>query len=111
MGTRFKGYGNAFNKSGSNDVDPGGMGAPTTKYMGRGGLPEGKLQRYPGATGDTSGGNRRMAKTSHGDGAGSGVSFSTNTAFGNKHAGGSKARTYNTGGGKGSGFRKGSKTP
>ena len=111
MGTRFKGTPNGFNKSGSNDVTPNFMGSPSTKFKGRGGLPEGALKRYPGGAADIEGSNRRHAKVMHGDGMGSGVDFRTQTAFGNKRSGGPRARTYNTGGGIGSGFRKGSKSP
>ena len=57
------------------------MGPPTTKFMGRGGLPEGGLKRYPGAVADIGMGNRRMAKSVHGDGDGSGTRFSGTTAF------------------------------
>ena len=49
--------------------------------MGRGGLPEGGLKRYPGAVADIGMGNRRMAKSEHGDGGGSGTRFSGTTAF------------------------------
>ena len=49
--------------------------------MGRGGLPEGGLKRYPGAVADIGMGNRRMAKSVHGDGDGSGTRFSGTTAF------------------------------
>ncbi len=75
MSTKFKGHRTGFNKSGSNDVTPNFMGPPATKFTGRGGLPEGKLQRYPGAVADISGGNRRLSKSEHGSGAGDGVTF------------------------------------
>lgn len=111
MGTKFKGRKTAFNPSGSNDVTPNFSGAPTTDFKGRGGVPSGKLTRYPSGVANIDGMNRRLGKALHGDGDGSGVDYRTNTVFGSKRVGGSKARTYNTGGGVGSGFRKGSKTP
>lgn len=77
MGTKYKGHKSGFNKSGSNDVTPNMSGPPTTKFMGRGGMPEGPLKRYPGSVAETSNGNRRLAKSDHGDGAGSGTRFST----------------------------------
>ncbi len=52
-----------------------------TKYGGRGGFPEGKLKRYPSAVSDISGGNRRLAKSNHGDGGGSGTSVRGTNAF------------------------------
>ena len=80
--TKFTGHKTGFNPGGSNDTVPNPMGPPTTKFMGRGGVPEGELKRYPGATADIEGGNRRLAKSNHGDGGGSGTNFSTATAFG-----------------------------
>lgn len=79
--TKFKGQKTGFNPTGSNDCVPNPMGPPTTKFMGRGGLPEGGLKRYPGAVADIGMGNRRMAKSVHGDGDGSGTRFSGTTAF------------------------------
>lgn len=79
--TTFKGKKTGFNKTGSNECCPNMMGPPATKFTGRGGVPEGTLQRFPGAVADTSGGNRRLAKSNHGDGGGSGTRFSGNTAF------------------------------
>lgn len=76
MGTRFRGLKTGFNKTGSNDVNPNEMGPPTTKFSGRGGVPEGPLKRFPGAVADISGGNRRLAKSNHGEGAGSGTRYS-----------------------------------
>jgi hypothetical protein len=81
MGTRFRGLKTGFNKTGNNDCVPNEMGPPATKFGGRGGVPEGELKRYPGAVADTSMGNRRLAKTKHGDGGGSSTRFSGNTAF------------------------------
>lgn len=111
MGTRFKGHKTAFNPGGNNDVTPNYMGEPVTNFKGRGAVPDGKLKRYPGAVAGADGSNRRYAKAQHGDGGGSGVNFCTTTAFGKSRGSGGKARTYNTTGGVGSGFRKGSKTP
>lgn len=81
MGTRFRGFKTGFNKTGSNECVPNEMGPPTTKFSGRGGLPEGQLKHYPGAVADTSGGNRRLSKSKHGDGDGSSTRYSGNTAF------------------------------
>lgn len=83
--TRHKGHKTGFNPmGGGNDSTPNPSGAPKTKFKGRGGLPEGPLKRYPGGAADTSGGNRRLAKSGVGDGGGSGVTFSTTggNAFG-----------------------------
>jgi hypothetical protein len=79
--TAFKGHKTGFNPKGSNDCNPNPMGPPSTKFTGRGGVPEGGLKRYPGAVANTSTSNRRMAKSAHGDGAGSGTRFAGNTAF------------------------------
>jgi hypothetical protein len=81
MGTRFRGLKTGFNKTGNNDAVPNAMGPPATKFAGRGGVPEGQLKHYPGAVADTSMGNRRLAKSNHGDGGGSGTRYSGNTAF------------------------------
>lgn len=82
--TRFCGFKTGFNKTGENDTTPNMMGPPATKFTGRGAVPDGQLKRYPGAAADISGGNRRLAKAKHGDGDGSGTSFSTTggNAFG-----------------------------
>lgn len=84
--TKFKSGGNkiGFNPSGVNDCVPNPSGPPKTKFSGRGSVPGGKLKRYPGAVANTSGGNSRLSKSSHGDGDGSGVNFSTTggNAFG-----------------------------
>jgi hypothetical protein len=79
--TIFKGLKTGFNRTGSNSAAPNEMGPPTTKFTGRGGVPEGPLKRYPGAVADIGGGNRRLAKSNHGDGGGSGTRFDGNTAF------------------------------
>lgn len=80
--TKFKGHKTGFNTKGSNDCTPNEMGPPKTKFKGRPAVPAGPLKRYPGAVADAGIGNRRLAKSAHGDGGGSGTSFSTNTAFG-----------------------------
>ena len=79
--TTFRGLKTGFNPTGKNSCVPNPMGPPTTKFIGRGGLPEGGLKRYPGAVADIGMGNRRMAKSVHGDGDGSGTRFSGTTAF------------------------------
>ena len=82
MGTKFRGMKTGFNKSGSNDVVPNEMGPPSTKFGGRGGVPEGPLKHYPGSVADIDGGNRRLAKSNHGEGGGSSTRYSgRRTAF------------------------------
>lgn len=80
--TTFKGHKTGFNPGGSNKCVPNEMGPPKTKFGGRPAVPAGSLKRYPGAVADTGMGNRRLAKSMHGDGGGSGTNFSTTTAFG-----------------------------
>jgi hypothetical protein len=82
--TTFKGFRTGFNRTGSNKCVPNEMGPPKTKFGGRSAVPAGPLKRYPGAVADTSMGNRRLAKSAHGDGGGSGTTFSTTggNAFG-----------------------------
>lgn len=77
MTTRYKGHKTGFNKGGDNDVTPNFMGPPATKFGGRPAVPAGPLKRYPGAVAEISGGNRRLAKATHGDGMGSGTNFCT----------------------------------
>lgn len=80
--TTFKGMKTGFNKTGSNNCDPNPSGPPAIKFKGRGGLPEGGFKRYPGGAANISDGNRRLAKSNHGDGGGSGTRFSARrTAF------------------------------
>lgn len=74
--TTFKGMKTGFNKTGSNECCPNFMGPPATKFTGRGGVPEGPLKHYPGVVADIGGGNRRLAKSNHGEGGGSGTRFS-----------------------------------
>jgi len=80
--TSFKGHRTGFNPKGSNYCVPNESGPPSTKFGGRPAVPAGPLKRYPGAVADIGNGNRRLSKAAHGDGGGSGTSFSTNTAFG-----------------------------
>lgn len=82
--TTFKGFKTGFNKTGSNDCVPNEMGPPETKFSGRPAVPAGPLKRYPGAVANAGVGNRRLAKSTHGDGGGSGTNFSTTggNAFG-----------------------------
>lgn len=80
--TSFKGMKTGFNKTGSNSCDPNPSGPPATKFTGRGALPAGQLKRYPGGVANISDGNRRLAKSNHGDGGGSGTRFTgRRTAF------------------------------
>lgn len=75
MGTKFKGQKTGFNPRGSNDCNPNPSGPPATKFTGRGALPEGPLKHYPGGVANISNGNRRLAKSEHGDGGGSSTQF------------------------------------
>lgn len=75
--SKFKGHKTGFMPSGSNECIPNEMGPPKTNFCGRGAVPQGQLQRYPGAAADISTGNRRLAKSKHGEGGGSGVTFKT----------------------------------
>lgn len=77
----FCGHKTGFNRTGENTTTPNEMGPPSTKFAGRGAVPAGQLKRYPGAAADIGGGNRRLAKSGVGDGAGSGTTFNTHTAF------------------------------
>ena len=70
---------NGVNGFGDSDGDSLTMNATT--YKGKVGMPKGKLQRYPSAVADISGGNRRLSKSNHGDGGGSGVSMRGTNAF------------------------------
>lgn len=54
---------------------PNEMGPPKTKFGGRPAVPAGPLKRYPGVTADIDGGNRRLAKSNHGEGEGSGTRY------------------------------------
>jgi hypothetical protein len=98
-----------FNRTGTNDCDPNELGPPTTKFGGRPAVPAGPLKRYPGAVADISSGNRRLSKSNHGDGGGSGTRFSVTggNAFGNAgKSPGKSSRAYDTRGGKGSGTNR-----
>lgn len=79
--TTFKGHKTGFKPGESNDCCPNEMGPPSTKFGGRPSVPAGPLERYPGATANISGGNRRLAKSNHGAGEGDGVSFTGRGAF------------------------------
>ena len=84
MSTKFRGHKTGFNPKGSNDCTPNTSGPPATKFGGRPAVPKGPLKRYPGGAAEISDGNRRLAKSSVGDGGGSGTSFKTTggNAFG-----------------------------
>lgn len=84
--TTFRGHKTGFNKTGKNDCVPNEAGPPATKFTGRGAAPN-TMKLYPGGVANISDGNRRLAKTKHGDGGGSGTSFSTLTAFGSPRKG------------------------
>lgn len=73
--TKFVGKKTGFNPTGSNECVPNPSGPPATKFMGRGGLPEGQLKHYPGITDDVSNGNRRLARANHGEGDGMSTRF------------------------------------
>lgn len=80
--TSFRGHKTGFNKTGSNSCNPNPSGPPATKFTGRGGVPEGGLKHYPGAVAETSSGNRRLSKSTYGDGGSMGsTSFNGRTAF------------------------------
>lgn len=81
MTTRFVGHKTGFNPSGANDCNPNEMGPPSTKFAGRPAVPAGPLKHYPGAVADIENGNRRLAKSRHGDGAGSDTVFTGLAAF------------------------------
>ena len=74
--TTFKNSVNAFGNSSGDS-----LAENCTNYGGKVGMPKGKLKRYPSAVGDISNGNRRLAKSNHGDGGGSGVSMKGTNAF------------------------------
>jgi hypothetical protein len=80
--TTFKGHKTGFKPGKTNACVPNASGPPATKFKGRGGLPEGPLKRYPGGATAIDNGNRRLAKSNVGDGAGSGTTFNSRTAFG-----------------------------
>jgi len=63
--TTFKNEVNAF---GNNAGDS--LSEHVTSWSGHGSMPMGKLKRYPGAVGNISGGNRRLAKAQYGTGDG-----------------------------------------
>lgn len=79
--TTFKGRQTGFNKTGNNKCCPNESGPPATKFGGRGALPAGPLKRYPSGVAEISDGNRRLSKSAHGDGGGSGTTYNGRTAF------------------------------
>ncbi len=79
--TTFKGHKTGFKPGNTNSCVPNASGPPATKFTGRGGVPEGKLKRYPGGAASIDDGNRRLAKSGVGDGGGSGTNFGGRTAF------------------------------
>lgn len=81
MPTKFKGHRTGFNPTGSNAAIPNELGAPKTTFSGRGAVPKGGFKRFPGAVADVEGGNRRLSKSKHGDGGGSGTTYSGRTPF------------------------------
>jgi hypothetical protein len=81
MKTKFCGHKTGFNPKGSNTCTPNESGPPATKFGGRPAVPAGPLKHYPGGVANISNGNRRLAKSQHGDGGGSGTTFKTRTAF------------------------------
>ncbi len=81
MSTKFCGHKTGFNPSGDNDTTPNPSGPPKTKFGGRPAVPAGPLKRYPSGVASISDGNRRLAKSKHGEGGGSGTRFSGRTAF------------------------------
>lgn len=113
--SNFKSKPTGFNPTGSNKCVPNELGPPTTKFGGRPAVPAGPLKRYPGAVADAGIGNRRLAKATHGEGGGSGTTFSTTGGNGFGNGGGRSpskpSKAYDTKGGKGSGFRKDGKKP
>lgn len=82
--TTFKGHKTGFNPKGGNDTTPNVSGPPATKFGGRPAVPAGALKRYPSGVANIDNGNRRLAKSQHGDGGGCGTTFSTTggNAFG-----------------------------
>lgn len=82
--TKFCGHKTAFNPKGRNECIPNESGPPATKFGGRPAVPAGPLKHYPGGAASIDNGNRRLAKTQHGDGGGSSTTFTTRTAFGKR---------------------------
>lgn len=107
--TMFRGHKTGFNPKGSNETTPNDMGPPSTKFGGRPAVPAGPLKRYPGAVADIENGNRRLSKSGHGDGGGSGTRFSTTNAFGGAMNKGMKSGGSPGGDGKGRGAMKANK--
>jgi len=76
--TKFKNTVNAFGNSAGDDMS---KNSTTWKGHASVGMPKGKLNRYPGPTGEISGGNRRLSKAKYGAGGGSGTSVRGQNAF------------------------------
>jgi hypothetical protein len=75
MTTTFKGHKTGFKSGKSNTCAPNEMGPPSTKFSGRGAVPEGPFKRFPGAVADISNGNRRLSKSNYGADGSDGVTF------------------------------------
>jgi hypothetical protein len=73
--TNYRGV-NGFGNSAGDSISEN-----CTNYGGRSGMPKGKLKHYPSAVADVSNGNRRLAKSNHGAGDGSGVAMRGTNAF------------------------------
>lgn len=110
MSTMFKSNrrNGGFNPSGSNECNPNPSGPPMTEFKGRPAVPAGPLKRYPGAVADISNGNRKLAKSQHGDGGGSGTTFSGSPS-GFRNTGGMKSGGSPSGDGKGRNAMKSNK--
>lgn len=82
--TTFKGHKTGFKPGKSNTCAPNESGPPKTKFTGRPSVPAGPLKMYPSGVAEISDGNRRLAKTTYGDGGGSGTRVRTTggNAFG-----------------------------
>lgn len=78
--TTFKGVKTGFKPGKTNDCVPNPSGPPATKFKGRG-FPEGQLKYFPGGAASIDDGNRRLSKSSVGDGGGSSTVFRGRTAF------------------------------
>jgi undecaprenyl pyrophosphate synthase len=73
--TTYKGI-NGFGNSPGDSITEN-----STEWYGKVGMPKGKLSRYPSAVADISSGNRRLAKSKHGSGGGSGTAMKGVNAF------------------------------
>lgn len=82
MSTKFRGHKTGFKPGDSNDCVPNVSGPPATKFGGRPAVPAGPLKYYPGGVANVSDGNRRLAKSQHGEGDACGTTFTSRTGFG-----------------------------